>query len=77
MKISVKIGLDIRNEAYGILQREDTLKEIVKLLGPDALPDEEKLILRNCKNGKDWFTYNKTHLTMLIHTVVQRNNSNY
>ena len=25
--------------------REDTLKEIVKLLGPDALPDEEKLIL--------------------------------
>jgi V/A-type H+-transporting ATPase subunit A len=35
----------IRNEAYGILQREDTLKEIVKLLGPDALPDEEKLIL--------------------------------
>jgi V/A-type H+-transporting ATPase subunit A len=36
---------DIRNEAYGILQREDTLKEIVKLLGPDALPDEEKLIL--------------------------------
>ena len=36
---------DIRNEAYGVLQREDTLKEIVKLLGPDALPDEEKLIL--------------------------------
>jgi V/A-type H+-transporting ATPase subunit A len=27
------------------LQREDTLKEIVRLLGPEALPDEEKLIL--------------------------------
>ena len=37
--------LDIRGETYGILQREDTLKEIVKLLGPEALPDEEKLIL--------------------------------
>ena len=35
----------IRGEAYGILQREDALKEIVRLLGPEALPDEEKLIL--------------------------------
>ena len=36
---------NIRSETYGILQREDTLKEIVRLLGPEALPDEEKLIL--------------------------------
>jgi len=36
---------NIRNEAYSVLQREDTLKEIVRLLGPEALPDEEKLIL--------------------------------
>jgi len=35
----------IRAQAYGILQREDALKEIVRLLGPEALPDEEKLIL--------------------------------
>jgi len=37
--------LSLRGETYGILQREDTLKEIVRLLGPEALPDEEKLIL--------------------------------
>jgi V/A-type H+-transporting ATPase subunit A len=37
--------LTLRGEAYGVLQREDTLKEIVRLLGPEALPDEEKLIL--------------------------------
>ncbi len=37
--------LKIRSETYAILQREDTLKEIVRLLGPEALPDEEKLIL--------------------------------
>jgi V/A-type H+-transporting ATPase subunit A len=37
--------LAVRAEAYGVLQREDTLKEIVRLLGPEALPDEEKLIL--------------------------------
>jgi V/A-type H+/Na+-transporting ATPase subunit A len=35
----------VRSDAYGILQREDALKEIVRLLGPEALPDEEKLIL--------------------------------
>ncbi|MDV3277835.1 MAG: V-type ATP synthase subunit A [Nitrososphaerales archaeon] len=40
-----KEWLSIRSDAYGILQREDALKEIVRLLGPEALPDEEKLIL--------------------------------
>ena len=35
----------VRADAYSILQREDALKEIVRLLGPEALPDEEKLIL--------------------------------
>jgi V/A-type H+-transporting ATPase subunit A len=36
---------ELRAESYQILQREDTLKEIVRLLGPEALPDEEKLVL--------------------------------
>lgn len=36
---------NLRAESYHILQREDTLKEIVRLLGPEALPDEEKLVL--------------------------------
>ncbi len=40
-----KEWLSIRADAYSILQREDALKEIVRLLGPEALPDEEKLIL--------------------------------
>ena len=40
-----KDWLRIRAAAYAILQREDALKEIVRLLGPEALPDEEKLVL--------------------------------
>jgi len=36
---------DLRAESYSVLQREDKLKEIVRLLGPEALPDEEKLVL--------------------------------
>jgi len=35
----------LRSDSYKLLQREDTLKEIVRLLGPEALPDEEKLVL--------------------------------
>ena len=34
-----------RDEAMRILQREDELKEIVKLVGPEALPDSQRLIL--------------------------------
>ncbi|MDP7982306.1 MAG: V-type ATP synthase subunit A [Conexivisphaerales archaeon] len=35
----------LRDRAYEVLQREDALKDIVRLLGPEALPDEEKLVL--------------------------------
>ncbi len=45
---SEKIGKEwrkYRNEAMKILQRENELKEIVKLVGPEALPDSQRLIL--------------------------------
>jgi V/A-type H+-transporting ATPase subunit A len=32
-----------------ILQREDELNEIVKLVGPDALPDRQRLILETAR----------------------------
>ena len=35
----------LRDEALNILQREAELMEIVRLVGPDALPDEDKLLL--------------------------------
>jgi V/A-type H+-transporting ATPase subunit A len=40
-----KEWISLRAKAYQVLQREDALKEIVRLLGPESLPDEEKLIL--------------------------------
>ena len=33
-------------------KERDTLKEIVRLLGPEALPDEEKLILEVARMAK-------------------------
>jgi V/A-type H+-transporting ATPase subunit A len=38
-----------RDEAMRILQREDKLNEIVKLVGPDALPDRQRLILETAR----------------------------
>ncbi len=46
---------ELRIEVYTILQREDVLKEIVRLLGPEALPDEEKLILDVARMIKEGF----------------------
>jgi V/A-type H+-transporting ATPase subunit A len=36
---------EYRDEAMRILQREDELKEIVKLVGQESLPDSQRLIL--------------------------------
>ncbi len=44
-----------RNEAMQILQREDELREIVKLVGPDALPDSQRLILEAARFLRDAF----------------------
>jgi V/A-type H+-transporting ATPase subunit A len=40
---------DYRDKAMRILQREDELKEIVNLVGPDALPDRQRLILETAR----------------------------
>ena len=39
----------LREQALGILQREDHLQQIVKLVGPDALPDDQRLILETAR----------------------------
>jgi V/A-type H+-transporting ATPase subunit A len=45
----------LRLEGFEVLQREDVLREIVRLLGPEALPDEEKLILDVARMIKEGF----------------------
>ena len=38
-----------------ILQRESRLQQIVKLVGPDALPDEQRLILETARLLREGF----------------------
>lgn len=45
----------IRQQAYNLLLREEKLQKIVKLIGPDALPDHERLVLETAQMIKDGF----------------------
>ncbi len=47
--------VELRTEALTLLQREDRLQQIVKLVGPDVLPDSQKLILFIAEIMKDGF----------------------
>jgi V/A-type H+-transporting ATPase subunit A len=46
---------EIKRKALDILYREDELRNIVRLLGPEVLPEEEKLVLETAGMIKDGF----------------------
>ncbi|MFO8132949.1 MAG: ATP synthase subunit A [Thermoplasmatota archaeon] len=41
--------LELRNEAMALLQREDELQEIIRLVGPDALPPSDRAVLEGAQ----------------------------
>jgi V/A-type H+-transporting ATPase subunit A len=47
--------LKMRKHAMEILSEESRLSQIVKLVGPDALPDEERLILETARLLREGF----------------------
>jgi len=53
-----QVGLDwfaLRNQAMELLSEESRLSQIVKLVGPDALPDEQRLILETSRLIREGF----------------------
>jgi V/A-type H+-transporting ATPase subunit A len=53
-----KVGRDwytMRTEAMEILSEEDRLSQIVKLVGPDTLPDEQRLVLETARLLREGF----------------------
>ncbi len=53
-----QVGMDwyaMRNEAMEILSEESRLTQIVKLVGPDALPDEQRLVLETARLLREGF----------------------
>ena len=53
-----QVGMDwyhARTQAMGILSEESHLSQIVKLVGPDALPDDQRLILETARLLREGF----------------------
>jgi V/A-type H+-transporting ATPase subunit A len=47
--------LQLRNKAMALMQKESELQEIVKLVGPDALPPKERAILESARMIREDF----------------------
>jgi V/A-type H+-transporting ATPase subunit A len=47
--------LQLRNKAMALLQKESELQEIVKLVGPDALPSKERALLESARMVREDF----------------------
>jgi V/A-type H+-transporting ATPase subunit A len=45
----------LRTEALTLLQRDERCRQIAQLVGPDALPEEQRLVLFICEIIKDGF----------------------
>jgi len=52
--------MEVRKKSLDLLKQEQKLAEIVRLIGPDALPDEQKLILLTAQIIKDGFLQQDT-----------------
>ncbi len=63
---------EIRQSAYNILLREEKLQKIVKLIGPDALPDNERLVLETASMIKDGFLKQNAYDDVDMYTVPKK-----
>jgi len=64
--------LKMRNHAMEILSEESRLSQIVKLVGPDALPDEERLVLETARLIREGFLQQNAMDTVDAYSTVNK-----
>lgn len=64
--------LGMRNQAMAILSEESRLSQIVKLVGPDVLPDEQRLILETARIMREGFLQQSAMDTVDSYSTVQK-----
>jgi len=62
----------MRNRAMEILSEESRLSQIVKLVGPDALPDEERLILETARLLREGFLQQNAMDNIDAYSTIQK-----
>jgi V/A-type H+-transporting ATPase subunit A len=60
---------EVRKKCLDLLKREQRLAEIVKLIGPDAQPDEQKMVLITAEIIKDGFLRQSSFDTVDMYCV--------
>jgi V/A-type H+-transporting ATPase subunit A len=64
--------LTLRNEVMELLQKEAKLQHVVKLVGPDVLPDSQKLILESCAMLRNAFLQQSAFDPVDMYSVVEK-----
>jgi len=62
----------LRNEIMELLQREARLQHVVKLVGPDVLPDSQKIVLETCSLLKNAFLQQSAFDTVDMYSVAEK-----
>ena len=61
-----------RTEIMDLLHREERLQQVVKLVGPDALPDSQRFILEICTLFKNAFLQQNAYDKIDTYSVIQK-----
>jgi V/A-type H+-transporting ATPase subunit A len=64
--------IGMRNKAMELLSEESRLSQIVKLVGPDALPDEQRLVLETARLLREGFLQQNAMDTIDAYSTVQK-----
>jgi V/A-type H+/Na+-transporting ATPase subunit A len=64
--------VNIRNEAMSLLKKEERLSQIVKLVGPDSLPDNQRLVLFVADMIKKGFLQQNAYDTVDMYSTIQK-----
>ena len=64
--------LEVRTQALDLLKREERLAQIVKLIGPDALPDNQRLVLLCADMIKNGFLQQNAYDDIDMYSVPEK-----
>ncbi|MDO8339262.1 MAG: V-type ATP synthase subunit A [Candidatus Burarchaeum sp.] len=64
--------IDLRTRAMALLQKEAELQEVVQLVGPDALPEKEQLVLNAARMIREDFLQQSAYHEVDTYTSMQK-----
>ncbi len=63
---------ELRRDIMGLLQQENRLQQVVKLVGPDVLPDSQRIVLEACALFKSAFLQQDVFMEIDMYTPLEK-----